>query len=276
MNISVLIITLNEENNLERCLKSLSWCDDITVLDSFSTDKTEQIAKAAGVNFFQRPFDNYSKQRNFGLNQIAHRYSWLFMVDADEIVSDNLAHEIANLPENADDICIYRMRRKDHFMGKWIKHSSGYPTWFGRLLRIGRTRVERSINEEYQTDGSVSYLKHHLIHYPFNKGFYNWIEKHNSYSSMEAKKKISEAIDIRTVSVEKFFFDPVERRRLIKKVVYRLPLRPLLIFSALFFFRLGFMDGRAGLHFCILRAFYEFMIDCKVEEIKLRQQNFSL
>jgi len=266
--VSVLILTFNEEANLARCLSSLSWCDDITVLDSFSTDKTQEIVAEYNAHFFQRRFDDYATQRNFGLNQLQHKYPWLLMVDADETVPPSLISEIrSTLMGCDDDSTLYRMRRKDYLFGKWIKHSSGYPTWFGRLIKIGEVQVERAINEEYITKGKIGMLENHLHHFPFAKGFGEWFTKHNRYSSMEANLIFSQnRLDISWP--ELFSSDPTKKRRAIKNIFYRLPFRPLFMFVALYVSRGGFLDGQAGLTFCLLRSFYEFMINCKIKELK--------
>jgi glycosyltransferase involved in cell wall biosynthesis len=268
MTISVLILTLNEEDNLPLCLSSLAWCDDVVILDSYSDDHTEKISIKAKARFFQRQFDNYAAQRNYGLNSISYKYDWLLMVDADETVPVELVEEMRNAIEHDDtDTTIYRMRRKDHFLGKWIKRSSGYPTWFGRLVKIGEVQVEREINEEYVTDGKIDFLQEHLFHYPFNKGLSSWFDKHNRYSSMEAKLLCGNGFT--TPSFKKIFStDPVDRRKAIKALVYKIPGRPFAMFFALYIVKGGFLDGRAGLIFSLLRAFYEFMINCKVRELK--------
>ena len=132
MTISVLILTLNEEDNLPICLPSLDWCDDVVVLDSFSTDKTEELTSEAGARFFQRHFDNYAAQRNYGLNSISYKYDWLLMVDADEAIPTDLVTEMCKMIEHADaDTTIYRMRRKDHFLGK-----PGRIIAYTRVLRL--------------------------------------------------------------------------------------------------------------------------------------------
>jgi glycosyltransferase involved in cell wall biosynthesis len=271
MHVSTLILTLNEELNLPRCLSSVAWCNDIVVLDSYSSDRTAQIAKDSKVRFAQRPFDDYASQRNFGLNQIKYQNPWVLMVDADEVVSKALADEINQSVTMAkNDITLYYMRRKDFFFGKWIKHSSGYPTWFGRLARIGKVVVKRTINEEYFTHGEKGFLKEHLFHYPCDNGIHRWIEKHNYYSTMEAEiMEYEKAKALRWIELVNK--DPVARRKTIKAFVYRLPLRPLLIFFALFFMRGGFLDGRSGLTFCLLKTYYEFIINCKAREIRIRK-----
>ena len=271
MRVSTLILTLNEERNLQHCISSLSWCDDIVVLDSFSTDSTEQIAKSAQVRFYQRSFDDYAAQRNYGLTEIQYKHPWVLMVDADEMVSPSLANEISQKTSaGKEDITLYHMRRKDYFQGKWIKYSSGYPTWFGRLIRLGKVFVQRPINEEYHTQGQKGYLKAHLHHYPFNNGLNRWVEKHNRYSKMEAEL-ITSSKRNKYKWKDMISKDPVVRRQTTKSIVYRIPGRPLLIFCALYILRGGFRDGKAGLNYCLLKAFYEFLISCKVQEIKFEK-----
>ncbi len=275
MNVSVLILTLNEEMNLPRCLESLKWCDEVVVLDSYSSDQTAGIAASHNARFVQRAFDDYANQRNYGLNEIEYKHEWILMVDADEVVPQDLAEEIGSLTDDNTNVAMYRMLRKDFFMGKWIKHSSGYPTWFGRLVRKGKVRVERAINEEYHTSGETGYLRGHLVHYPFNKGFQDWFNKHNRYSTMEARYLVSEGGGKRDLS-GLFRADPVRRRKALKDLVYSIPVRPLLMFCGLYFLRFGFLDGGAGLRFCILRSLYEYMIDCKIKEIRLRDEGLPL
>lgn len=273
MTISILILTLNEEVNLPRCLASVDWCDDIVVLDSFSRDRTIEIAKTAGARIVQHKFDNYAAQRSYGLKEIGYKYSWLLMLDADECCPKNFyeeANEKTIIRNN--DICLYRFRRKDIFMGRWIRRSSGYPTWFGRLIKIGFVRIQREVNEEYYTDGKTGFLKSHILHHPFDKGLSAWIEKHDRYSNMEATlladlKK--EKIYMRQI----FAKDPVIRRRILKSIFYRLPGRPFIAFIALYILRGGILEGRAGFTYCALRAFYEFMINCKLTELRLKQED---
>ncbi|APG26340.1 hypothetical protein A7E75_12145 [Syntrophotalea acetylenica] len=276
MPVSVLILTLDEEINLPRCLASLQWCDDVVVLDSGSQDATQNIATEWGARMVERPFDNYARQRNFGLEKIPYKHPWVLMVDADEEVPSELVEEMnKTIAGCCEKTTLYRMRRKDFFLGRWIKRSSGYPTWFGRLIKVGHVRVERAINEEYNTDGYIGFLQGHLHHYPFNKGFSAWLEKHNRYSTMEADLMVKGGIDTPALS-DLFGSDPANRRRAIKSLVYRMPFRPLLMFVALYVFRGGFLDGRAGLSFCLLRSFYEFMINCKAQEVHLRQNDMPL
>ena len=265
--ISILILTKNEAVNLGDCLDSVAFSDDVVILDSESTDETVQIAKSYGATVLTRPFDNYAAQRNFGL---AHnfKHDWVLMLDADERVPEDFVEEIRAVTDRIDNpVTLYRMRRKDMFMGRWLKRSSGYPTWFGRLFRKGQVRVEREINEECYTSGEVALLEGHLIHYPFNKGIAYWFERHNRYSSMEAVKLLEERAQ--SLAYENFISrDPMLRRKAFKALAYRLPLRPFLTFVYLYFARFGFLDGKAGLNFCLMRAVYEILINLKIKELK--------
>jgi len=275
MNFSVLILTFNEEVNLQECLDSVKDCDDVVVFDSYSIDRTVEIARAAGAQVVQRRFDNYAAQRTAALQDVKYKYDWLLMLDADERVTPELAQEISSVLQNqAEGITLYRMRRKDHFLGKWLRRSSGYPSWFGRLVKLGHIRVEREINEEYHTDGKVGLLEGHLNHFPFNKGVSYWFERHNKYSSMEAvalAQETKNSITVATSLKGVFSADPALRRKILKNIAYRLPFRPFMIFIYLYFFRLGFLDGNPGLKFCVLRSIYEYMIDIKLLEMHDRQ-----
>ncbi len=276
MPISVLILTLNEEINLSGCLESVKWCDDIVVYDSYSTDRTVEIAREAGARVFQRSFDNYANQRNAALTQVEYRHPWLLMLDADEQATPELLREIQRIAESGEEsTTLYHVRRKDMFFGKWLRRSSGYPTWFGRFFRVGRVRVEREINEEYHTDGKVGHLQEHLIHYPFNKGVAFWFERHNRYSSMEAASFIQEVrvpLELRKI----FSSDPTIRRKTLKQMAYRMPCRPFFVFIYLYLIRMGILDGKPGLTYCILRSIYEYMIDVKVKELRSREKGLPV
>lgn len=275
MEISILILTFNESLNLPGCLQSVEFSDDIVVLDSGSTDATVALAGEAGATVLHRPFDNYAAQRNFGL---AHdfKHEWVLMLDADERVPEDFLDELRSVTEDVEGpITLYRMRRKDMFMGRWLKRSSGYPTWFGRLFRKGQVRVEREINEEYYTDGQVGMLEGHLEHYPFNKGLDYWFERHNRYSIMEAKRLLEE----REASIPWSGFwsnDPMLRRKAFKQFAYRVPCRPFFTFCYLYFLRMGFLDGMPGLQFSLMRATYELMISLKMRELKRREKGLPV
>lgn len=275
MSVSVLILTLNEELNLQDCLESVSWSDDIVVFDSFSVDRTVEIAKAKGARIFQRHFDNYASQRNAALTDIEYKHSWVLMVDADERWPKSIYDEIRRAIANGNDVSLYHFRRKDMFMGQWFRRSSGYPTWFGRLVKLGEVLIKRKINEEYWTCGKKGYLKSHFIHYPFNKGVNFWFERHNRYSSMEAEALIKE-LQGKPNLLNLLSTDPTLRRKSLKQVAYRLPFRPFIVFCYLYFFRFGFLDGIPGLTYCRLRLMYEYMIELKIRELRRRAKGLAV
>ena len=274
--VSVLILTLNEEINVGECIDSCRWSDDLVVFDSCSSDRTREIALAKGARVFQRPFDNYAAQRNAALSTVNYAHPWVLMVDADERVPADLASEIADsMRKVSNRVVMFRMRRKDFFLGKWLKRSSGYPTWFGRLVLLGRVRVQREFNEEYIADGDVVHLKAHLHHLPINKGIEFWYERHNRYSSMEAALTL-EMRSAPASSINLFVADAIERRRRLKQIAYRMPMRPLMVFVYLYFVRMGILDGRAGFYFSRMRAAYEMMIDLKIMELKRRKRGLPV
>jgi glycosyltransferase involved in cell wall biosynthesis len=274
--VSVLILTLNEEANLADCIDSCAWSDDIVVFDSRSQDGTREIALSKGARIVERDFDNYAAQRNAALSTVTYKNPWVLMVDADERIPEDMAAEIAvRLTQTDPETVMFRMRRKDFFLGQWLRRSSGYPTWFGRLVRKGRVRVEREYNEEYIADGKIEHLNSHLHHFPFNRGITYWFERHNRYSSMEAIAKMK----VQTgpfVASAMFSSDPTTRRRTLKRVLNRMPLRPLIVFLYLYVVRLGVLDGRAGYYFSRMRASYEFFIDLKVVETQRRQRGLRV
>lgn len=265
---SVLILTKDEEINIGGCLASIPEGVETLVLDSMSTDHTVDIATAHGATVHYRAFDNYAAQRNHGLHALKYQTRWVLMLDADERLTPELHAEIQHRLAAASSLdTLFRVRRKDMFMGRWLRRSSGYPTWFGRLARIDAVRIEREINEEFVTDGQVGYLREHLIHFPFNKGVAYWIERHNRYSTMEASTLLQES-QSKIRWGELINVDPSVRRKWLKQIAYRLPGRPGLIFLYLYLLRGGFRDGRAGLAYCTLRFMYECMINAKLQEAK--------
>lgn len=266
--VSALILTYNEENILSQCLEALDFVDEIIVFDSFSSDNTIEIAQSFKAKIFQRKFDDYASQRNAAIRAVDPHTEWILMIDADEIVTSELKNELLEVIKNGNkDITMYRVRRKDFFQNKWIKQSSGYPTWFPRFFKKNCVIVEREINEEYITTGKEGKLKEHLMHYPFNKGLTYWFNKHNIYSEMEALKMLEEIGEPLRLS-GLFSKNPILRRKTQKRLSYKIPFRPHFVFFAFYIIRGGFLNGRAGYTFCKLRKIYETMIDLKFKALK--------
>lgn len=264
--ISVLILTFNEENIIRNCIESVSWSDDIIVFDSFSTDKTVQIAESLGARVFKRKFDNENTHRHESL-KLDFKHDWVYNPDADEITEPRLAEEILSTISKGPNHVAYQVRFKV-MMGKyWMRNSSMYPTWIVRLFKPKHISFKRSINLNYIIDGSQGRLKNHILHYTFNKGFYEWFAKHNIYSSHEAHETIKFLTSSDKISIRNLFLcDSRERRKAIKEISYFLPFRYIFRFLYLFLIRRGFLDGRMAIQYCMLITFYEFMIYSKVLE----------
>jgi len=274
--ISVLILAGNEEKNLPACLEAVKWSDDIVVLDSFSTDRTVEIALAAGVRVFQRAFDNERAQRTASL-QLPFKNRWVYNPDADELTPPELREEmLRTVADPARPEAAYRVRFKTMFHGRWIKHSSLYPTWVMRLFQPEKISFERSINLRCVVAGAEGRLQNHFEHYSFNKGINAWLEKHNRYSWHEAAEALRSLSTQPLPWPELFHRNPVLRRRALKELSFRLPCRPAFRFFYMYFWRLGFLDGRAGLDYCRLLSTYEQMIVFKMAEIRRRAQRLSI
>ncbi len=270
--ISVLILTFNEEANLQGCLDSVAWSDDVVVFDSFSSDHTVDLAKAAGARVVQHIFENYGAQREAGRATVPYKHPWLLVLDADERVDAVLAEELRNIATADASFDAYRMRMKNHFLGRWVKRSTLYPGWCVRLLRHDKVHYEtRSVHEYPVVSTAIGELQGHLLHFSFNKGLTHWIAKHNQYASMEAEENLR-ILDRGDSDLPGLVSrDPVRRRRAMKLLSMRLPFRPLLRFLYMYIFRLGLLDGVPGFHYCRLLYFYELLIVLKLRELQRRR-----
>ncbi len=275
--ISVLILTRDEARDLPGALASVAGLasplpDDVHVLDSYSTDATVAIARAAGAQVVERGFDNYAAHRNFGFT-LPFRYPWLLILDADERPTAALCAEMRRrvttvLPEVAG----FRLRRRDFLFGTWLKHAQMTPLYI-RMVRPERSRWTRSINEVLEVDGALADLVEPLDHFPFSKGLAHWVDKHNRYSSMEAQLIYAEAglqnPSLRTALGLGSGSPDFHTRRLHQKALfYRLPGRPVIKWGYMMFVRGALLDGAAGVAYATLQSFYEYLIVLKTKELR--------
>jgi glycosyltransferase involved in cell wall biosynthesis len=284
--LSVLILTFNEEHDLPGCLASLSWCDDIVVYDSYSTDLTQHIAEASGARFIQRPDQdpsisfggNEALHRTWGIRNIPFNHPWLLVLDADERLSPNALHEIDsvfnNLQSQRGDLTspgpvAFQLRRRDFFQGRHLKHVQSTP-WYIRLFRPAFVHYERLVNPVTVVDGSVASLQCYIDHYPFSKGLSHWIARHNTYSTLEAIQLCSDGSYSQQASLVGALFSPYfhQRRAQQKQLFMRLRARPLLKFLWLYLLKRGFLDGAQGFTYALLQCIYEYFIVLKVRELK--------
>jgi glycosyltransferase involved in cell wall biosynthesis len=267
--ISVLILTRNEERDLPACLDSVAWSDDVHVFDSFSTDRTLDIARARGAAVAQRVFDDFAAQRNAALHGLSFRHPWTLILDADERATPVLAEECLRLAARAPArVAAGRIRRRDYLHGTWLRHAQLSPFYL-RLVRPERVRYEREVNEVLKVDGAIVDLDGHFDHFPFSKGLAHWVAKHNLYSSLEAAQVMKSRRGEARFSPASAFLerDFNERRYHQKELFYRLPGRPVLKFLLIYVARMAFLDGRAGFTYAMLQAIYEYLIVLKTREL---------
>ena len=258
--ISALIFTLDEEPNLQRCLDSLRWCDDVIVVDSFSHDRTQAIARDAGARVVQRAFTSMYDQRNWALLSAGAKHEWALILDADERVPPELAGEMARVARDApQEVAAYRVRRRFHLWGRWLEHSSLYPTWVVRLMRRDRARFVRlGHGEIHELDGELGALEHDLID-ENAKGVVDWFDRQNRYARREAQYELDQ--ESMSLGAEGLFSsDPVVRRKALKSFVARMPGRAGAYFAYSYLLRRGFLDGADGLVFCGMRAMFQQMV----------------
>ena len=268
--ISVVILTLNEAANLPRCLASVAWSDDVVVLDSGSTDATVEVAQAHGARVLTRAFDSFAGQRNHAMEHAGFRHPWVLHLDADEVVTPALRDELVAIAEAASAACpVYRVAAKIIFMGRWLKHAGMYPSY---QVRFGRAEALRFVDHghgqrEVQPPGQVGTLIEPLEHYNFSKGVNDWFARHLRYADREARLLLAErAQPLRPLGL--FSADVTMRRRALKRLAGRLPMRPWLRFVYAGVLRGGFLDGMAGLRYARMLAIYQQFIDLMVSERK--------
>jgi len=266
--ISVLIFTLNEELNLPACLDSLDWCEDVVVIDSFSTDRTLDICQRYHVRYFQNEFTGFGDQRNYALENVDLKHDWILILDADERVAPMLAAELTRLAESAPlEVGAYRIRRRFYLWGKWLRYSSLYPTWVVRFVHRDKVRyMNRGHSETECVQGETREICADLID-ENHKNLDAWFERQYHYACKEAEFELKS--QSRPLHLSCLFSDnPMLRRATLKRIASALPFRGMLYFLYCYFIRLGFLDGRDGFTFCRMKAMYQNTIALKKHELK--------
>ena len=276
MSVSILIMTLNEEDNLPGALESVAWSDDVVVYDSLSTDRTTQIARARGAKVVERKFDNFGAHQTWAMKNIDWKHRWVFMLDADERMTDELRAAIETIAKawdagaknrERDDPIAYYCGRRNYFRGTWLRHAMP-PGNNMRFFQPAHIAFEREVHQVPVPDGAMGYLKEQFVHYNFSKGLAEWMQRHNKYSTTEAKETMR-ALAGAPVKLGNLFSGDRNTRRLeIKNIAHRLPFRPTLRFVYMYILKRGFLDGMAGLDYCLLLRMYEWQIVMKVKELK--------
>lgn len=241
--ISAVILTKNEQENIEDCLKSLQWCDEIIVVDDYSEDNTRMIAKTLGAKVFLHHLDNdFSQQRNFALRQV--QGEWVLFIDADERISLALRAEITNCQSTSrrTNYNGFYLKRQDFFGGKWLKHGE---TAKVKLLRLGKRRAgewQRQVHEVWKIKGRMAELKNPILHYP-HQTISEFLESINFFSTLHAEVLFKEGVKTNTFQI----------------IVY-----PPGKFFQNYFLRLGFLDGTSGLIVALMMSFHSFLARAKL------------
>lgn len=272
-DITAIILTLNEEKNIEECIRSIQpIVQRIVVVDSFSTDKTVEIAKSLGAEVWQHEFVNQAQQFIWAVDNVSIDTTWVFRIDADERLTEKSASELETLTiehEN-DDVNGIIVRFEVNFMGKSLRHGGIYP--FRKLLvfKRGKAHMEnRNMDEHIVLDeGKSVEMKYDCLHQDF-KSLYAWIEKHNKYSDRE----VLDYLNREETQANKSLSKGAKFKRFVKfKIYYKLPMgmRAHLYYLYRYYFKLGFLDGKEGKIFAFLQAYwYRFLVDAKIHEQKL-------
>ncbi len=272
--LSVIVLTKDEEKNLPHLLDSLEGLDaEVFVVDSGSSDRTVEIAKARGCRIYEHPFESYAKQLNWALQSLPLRGQWTMRMDADERLTPELARELgAKLPHLPEEVTGLLVKRQVHFWGRWIRHGGYYPTWLLRLWRTGEAVCEDRWMDEHMVlrRGRTLRLDHDIID-ENHKGLTFWTDKHNRYADREVRDMLAIAERPSAGSLD----DQAACRRWAKENLYaRSPLflRAFLYWAYRYFLRLGILDGVPGLVFHFLQGFwYRFLVDAKIYEKRWRQ-----
>jgi len=250
-NLSVIIITQNEERNIERCLRSVVWADEIIIVDSFSTDRTLEIAKRFTQHIYQFAYPGYSKQVQRGIDHAAG--DWVFILDADEEVSSELAASIRNTICQPDAKDGYYVNRKVKAFGKWIEHGGWFPDWQFRLVRKDQCVAEHlEVHGAFTTHGSKGKLEGLLYHYTYST-IEQYVEKMNDYTSLHVSNKLKDNPNIEVPW-------------------YKIVLSPLSYFLRMFIVKKGYKDGMHGFLLAVYSALYTLLLYAKVWEYRMREK----
>jgi glycosyltransferase involved in cell wall biosynthesis len=252
--ITAVILTMDEEVNIVRCLECLAWVDDVVIVDSGSTDRTLEMAGQArpDVRTCIHPFQDFADQRNWALDHAAPRHDWVLFVDADEFCTEELADEIRSLLRDPGQIVGAYIAGRNYFLGRWVKHASLYPSYQLRLLKRGHVRFRKEGHgQREEADGPCAYLRQNWRHEWMSKGLDEWMRRHRRY----AEKEVDALLSLRQqplVLGEIVSSDPILRRRAGKRCLARMGrLAPIGRFFYRYVVRSGWRDGRPGWMLCV-------------------------
>lgn len=277
LDLTVIILTKNEEANIEKCIKSFKGIvKRFVIVDSYSTDRTKELCLDLGLDFYEHQFKDHASQFNWALENTGINTDWVMRMDADEELTEELVFEISKKLGNIDKhINGVILKRRVYFMGRWIKHGDVYPQCLLRIFRRGTAVCEQKIMDEHIVllNGNSIMFEKDLIDNN-TKDLEWWTHKHNWYSNREASEFINKKEKILNGQEVKpsLFKGQAERKRWIKNnLYYKIPLfkRPRWYFLYRYIIKLGFLDGKEGLIFHFLQGYwYRFLVDAKIYEVQ--------
>lgn len=275
--VSVIVPVRNEARNLPRCLESLAGFGEVYVVDSGSTDDTVAIAQSRGAKVVQFHYaGGWPKKRQWAMDALPLAYDWILLLDADEALTPELVEEIRRALQNPE-VNGYSIRLQMYFLGRVLRHCDA-SFWKLSLFRKGRgsfecrlkdqdpSMADIEIHEHVVVDGPTAQLRHALVHHNVDS-LSRYILKHNEYSNWEARVLLQPAAHPEAVRAD-LLGTQAERRRWLKRNLYRLPGSPVLLFLYRYVFCLGFLDGVPGLIYCAFQAVQMFHSKAKIYELK--------
>jgi len=274
LKLSVVILTYNSESSIAETLQSIGrLSDDIHVVDSFSKDRSVEIARSFGARLVEHAFENYGAQRNWAMASLPLKYNWQLHLDADERLTPELRQEIMSLPEEAEVSGFY-LPRLMRFLGHPIRHGGLSPTWHLRLFRAGAGACETRKYDQhfYAKTGETRKLNGYMID-DLKMSLSEWTIRHNRWSDAEVEEQLGGQEESRIAG--KLAGNPVERKRYLRMLYDACPLfvRPFGLFFYRYIIRLGFLDGSVGFVFYVLQTFwFRFLIDSKLLERRLLRE----
>ncbi len=248
--LSVVLTTLNEERNIRRCLDSVRWADEIVVVDSFSRDRTDELAKAYTQRVYQHEYPGSSRQVERGIQYATHE--WILVIDADEEVTPELAAELRNAIALNNEIVGYELLRKPYAFGKWIGHGGWFPDYQFRLFRKDGYRANHEeVHGGFEPTGQKGRIDALLLHHTYET-IYSYVEKMNDYTSLQVSNKLKG--------------DPTLHPKW-----YNLILSPVSHFFRMFLSKKGYRDGFHGFVLALLDATYSMLLYAKIWEYRMRE-----
>lgn len=277
-SIAAIILTKDEEKHIERCINSLKGvCDEIIVVDSFSTDRTCDIAEAMGAKVYKNPWKNYATQFNYGVYNCNIKSAWIWRIDADEFLEGNIGIAVKKaLKECNDDVNGVYIRKRIDFIGKPLLHGGWYPSYHLKIFRNGHGDCENRWMDEHIRifDGTTITVEDgNQVDANLNSLTW-WTQKHNGYATREMVDMLmmEYGLDAKAQEVvPKFFGTEEQRKRWLKMKYVKFPLfiRPFINFFLRYILKAGFLDRKEGFIWHILQGFwYRMLVDAKIFELK--------